>query len=365
MTKRAPTHPSVERATVRLGSARREAEAAHQFDLERRQASTTILHPNEVSGEYDAGRLLTTTLRGAHRAITHSDLRAFSANVSRLKKQFKGGITAQAVIDLSLEVDRKRANKEIRMAVPASLTGGRVHFITNAGPDSDVSRHHVHVEFLDFQAAVGASPNDPKKTGKLVANGRLTFDCDCGRHTFWYRYIATIGKYNYGRAETGFPKIRNPGLKGVACKHVLRTMHVIQRDTAVQAKLAAQVLKARAVLDGRKLKTERTKVGELKDIADAQHIKRSQTTNLKTSDDKKKAAAMRKARADMKKTAVEKEKAKVTPEPAKPGGTKSTKTTKPARPSASARQVERHARSLLQLGAITQAQFDQIMQGAK
>lgn len=356
MTKRALTSHLVERASARLGSVRREADARAQFDLERRQAASTILNPNEVSGEYDAGRLLTTTLgAGAPRALTHSDLRAFQQNVSTLKKKFKGGITAQAVIDMSLSIDRARANKEIRMAVPASVRGGRMHFITNSGPESDVSRHHVHVEFLDFQAAVGASPNDARKIGKLVANGRLTFDCDCGRHTFWYRYIATIGKYNFGRAETGFPKVRNPELKGVACKHVLRVMHVIQRDVTVHSRLASQVLAAREVLDGRKLKVDKTKVADLRKMAEAQHAKRTSSTNLKTSEAKARDAAMRKARADMKKAAVDKAKPKASV----------AATPKTAKPSASARQVERHASKLLQLGAITQAQFDQIIKGVK
>ena len=340
-----PTKPSVKdllrTATARLGSVKREAQEAAQFDLARRMAATTILNPNEVSGEYDAGRLLTTSLRGEIRQLTIDDIRAFQQNVTRLKKKFKGGITAQSVIDLSLPADRERANKQIRMAVPASIQGGKVHFITNAGPDSDVARHHVHVRFLDFDAAVGASPNDTKKLAKLVTSGRLLFDCDCGRHTFWYRYMATIGKYNEGRNETGFPKIRNPNLYGVACKHVLRTMHVVLKDAVVQAKIAQAVLNARDTLDRSQIKAERTKVAELRQMADAQSSKRTSSTNLRTSAEKKETAARAKAKRDMKKAAVD-----------------------AAKPTASMRQVERHARSLLQLGAITQAQFDQIVKAA-
>jgi hypothetical protein len=328
-------------ATARLGSTKREAAEAAAFDLARRQAATTILNPNEVSGEYDAGRLLSTSLRGELRAITIDDIRAFQQNVTRLKTKFKGGITAQGVIDLSLPSDRQRANSEIRMAVPASIRGGKVHFITNAGPHSDVARHHVQVLFLDFDAAVGASPNDPKKLGKLVAGGRLAFDCDCGRHTFWYRYMATIGKYNAGRNETGFPKIRNPNLVGVACKHVLRTMHVVLKDSAVQLKIAQAVLKARDTLDRSQIKAEKTKVAELRQMAEAQSSKRTSSTNLKSSAEKKEIAARAKAKRDMKKAATD-----------------------AAKPTAAMRQVERHARSLLELGAITQAQFDQIVKAA-
>jgi hypothetical protein len=227
------------------------------------------------------------------------------------------------------------------MAVPALIQGGKVHFVTNAGPDSDVVRHHVNVRFLDFDAAVGASPNDPKKVAKLVTGGRLTFDCDCGRHTFWYRYMATIGKYNEGRNETGFPKLKNPRLVGVACKHVLRTMHVILKDSAVQLKIAQAVLKARGTLDRGQIKAEKTKVAELREMAEAQAGKRASSTNLRTSAVKKEEAARAKAKRDMKKAAVEK-----------------------AKPTATMRQAERHARSLLQLGVITQAQFDKIVKAA-
>lgn len=332
---------AISSATTRLGSARREAADAAAFDLARRQAATTILNPNEVSGDYDAGRLLQTSLRGEIRSLTVDDIRAFQQNVQRLKAKFKGGITAQSVIDLALPVDRDRANKEIRMAVPASIQGGKVHFITNAGPNSDVSRHHVNIRFLDFDAAVGASPNEPKKLGKLVTAGRLAFDCDCGRHTFWYRYLATIGRYNTGRNETGYPKIKNPNLKGVACKHVLRTMHVVLKDSAVQLKIAQAVLRARDTLDRSQIKAEKTKVAELRQMADAQAGKRTSSTNLKSSAEKKETAARAKAKRDMKKAATD-----------------------AAKPTAAMRQVERHARSLLDLGAITQAQFDQIVKAA-
>jgi hypothetical protein len=246
----------IKRATTRLQGAKKEADARAKFDLERRKAASTILNPDEVSGVYDAGRMLMTSLNGDVRPITLSDLRAFQQNVKNFKKlhqvkkrgkpaQFVGGITAQHVIDLALFIDKKRANDEIKTSVPVAVKSDVLHFITNAGPDSDSVRHHVHVQFLDFDAALASPSIDARKTGKQIANGRLKFDCDCGRHTFWYRYMATIGEYNYNRSESGFPKIRNPNLHGVACKHVLRTMHNILRDPHVHKRLYQQLLKMR------------------------------------------------------------------------------------------------------------------------
>lgn len=226
-----------------LRGANKEAESRYLGDVARRERASNILNPNEVSGEYDAGRMLVTTLGGQLRALTHEDLHAFRANVKAVGKKYRGGITAKSVIDLSLPGDRDRANVQIRTAVPVQTREGRVHFITNAGPDSEVTRHHVHIELLNWSAAV-SSPSKTAEMAKFLASGPLKFDCDCGRHAFWFRYIATVGRYNSGRNETGYPKIRNPKLVGVACKHVLRVMQQLSAP-AVRIQLEKMILKAR------------------------------------------------------------------------------------------------------------------------
>jgi len=212
-------------------------------EAQQRAAARTILDPMDVAGEYDAARLLTTTLGGKIRAITLDDLRAFSAAANKLGKRFKGGITARGIIDASLAIDRDRANDQIRTAVVMKAQAGVLHFITNASAQSDAIRHHVHVEFPAFKA-FAASPKKPDLLAKAMLDGPLKFDCDCGRHRFWFRYIATKGGFAHGRPETGFPKIRNPKLVGVACKHVLRVMQAVQKDANVRAKVSAMLAAA-------------------------------------------------------------------------------------------------------------------------
>jgi hypothetical protein len=194
--------------------------------LENRERASGILKPGEVSGDYNSARLLQTTLGGQIRALTHDDLRSFRDTVKKLGKKFKGGITAKAVIDMSTQGDRDRANKEIHQAIPMQSIGGRVHFVTNSGPNSEVTRHHVHIEMLNYSAAV-SSPVKMPEVVKMLTTGPLKFDCDCEQHTYRYRYIATTGNFNAGRSEMGFPKLTNPKLIGVACKHVLRVMQQI------------------------------------------------------------------------------------------------------------------------------------------
>jgi hypothetical protein len=236
----------LERVLSQLRRAGPQARQRHQADTRRRETATTILHPNEVTGEYDAGRMLQTTLggTGALRALTHDDLRSFSRNVKTAGRAFKGGITAKTVIDRSDLRDRELANREIHTAVPVSHKGARIHFVTNAGPQSKDVRHHVHVELLNYANAISA-PGKVDTIAKALAGGPLRFDCDCGRHTFWYRFISTIGGFNAGRPEQGYPKIRNPNLRGIACKHVLRVMRQLTQPN-VRAVLARMIELGRA-----------------------------------------------------------------------------------------------------------------------
>lgn len=256
-----------------------EANRLRKTEAEDRARAKTILDPLDVAGEYDAKRLLVTTLGGQVRPITLDDLRQFTFLAKKLGKRFKGGITARGVIDMSLPIDRERSNAQIRTAVVVKAQAGVMHFVTNAGPDSDAIRHHVHVEWPAFKA-FASSPTQPKKLARPFLDGPLRFDCDCGRHRYWFRYIATKGGFAHGRPEVGYPKIRNPTLVGVACKHVLRVMQAIQRDANVTVKAAAMIGAAQKN-DARALTTTaaEAKAQAEKQLRESHHAKnRAETT---------------------------------------------------------------------------------------
>jgi len=213
----------------------REAKKSQEFDLQRRlEDQGNILSADDMAGLYDPKRGLFTTIDGKPRALTVDDLAAFRAAVHDIERRHgqrrgnvpspdAGGIKPKQVIDLAAPEDRQRASQQIHTVIPVSNRAGVVHIQTNAGKSSDVARHHVHVQFLGYNNAIASSAKNLDAARAMLA-GKIKFDCDCGRHTFWYRYIATIGNFNYGRPEDGFPKVRNPNLRGIACKHVIRVM---------------------------------------------------------------------------------------------------------------------------------------------
>ena len=215
---------------------------------------SVILNANDVQGEYDAYRALKTTIGGDLVNITIDHLKAFQHNIRTVKNNFKAGIRARQVIDLSRKEDVQRSNEQIRMAVPVTAakepgTGGGaiVRFMTNSGgSDPKVTRHHVLVNFIDYSKIVSSGAHgDARKSADKLRKQPLKIECTCGRWRFWFRYIATIGGFNAGRDETGFPKIRNPGLSGVACKHILRVMHEVESSPSVLAFLERLIKKAR------------------------------------------------------------------------------------------------------------------------
>lgn len=224
----------------------RAAEDAAQRRAAGADPKSVILNARDVEGEYDAHRMLVTTMGGRSRSLTHDDLAQFRHNVRIAQGRYKGGIRARQVLDLSLSEDRARAKEQIRTAVPVAAYGSRVRFMTNAGPNSDVNYHHVIVDFLSYASAASGARGDAKKSAAWMRKEPLRIECDCGRWRYWFRYIATIGKFNAGRDETGYPKIRNPNLHGVACKHILRVMAEVESSTSIQLFLARLIDRARA-----------------------------------------------------------------------------------------------------------------------
>lgn len=223
------------------------ANRAAKSEAEERNRAYGILTERAVAGgDWDSVKVLTTTLGGKMRPITPDDLATFRRNMNLARRNFKGygGIKARQVIDLAsagalayktaqpggARSDIDKAKSEIRTALPVSALGDTVRFRTSSGRNSSTPHHLVLIRFMGFReaqqqiVAAGPDPAAPRRAANWMRKERLAFDCDCERHRYFLRYVATIGGFNAGRDETGFPKIRNPDLKGVACKHVLRVM---------------------------------------------------------------------------------------------------------------------------------------------
>lgn len=220
--------------------------------------------------------LMKTTLgnevspQGLLRQLEPQDLQVLARKANALRGKYQGGIRPSMVINSALPIDRQRASDEIMWSHPTfakfdpKTKSLIITFTTDASGRHRENKHFVTVQFCEFDKVTGhwLTPENPKEQAnedlKLLKDSLIKFDCDCGRHTYWYRFIATTGDFAYvgsspiGRSETGFPKIRNPHLNGLACKHVLRTMQAILKERGTHQFIIKAILKQYKVGDSSK-----------------------------------------------------------------------------------------------------------------
>lgn len=233
----------------RVGNAVSALNAQRARELESRRQATTILQPGEIAKGLSPARMLTTTLGGQVRPITAADLVAFRKSVSELGTKARQGLTAREALDLSRVADIERAKTQVRYSLPSRLQAGKVHFVTNSGPLSKVTRHHVNVEFTQYAAAL-ARPGSPAQSAQwLCKESALRFECDCEHYRYFLRFVATAGGWVAGRAEHGMPKLTNPTLDGACCKHLARVLTDVQLSIGVRQRIAEMIEADRARID--------------------------------------------------------------------------------------------------------------------
>ena len=295
----------------RLAQDRKERVAAGLAPIDR----NIILTRAEISaGALSPGRVLMTTLNGQSRPLTVEDLDQFRGNMKRAINDFgapaNGGILPQQILNLAsgkpllylgskgmhdAKSDLDKARHEIATAMPVSALNDTIRFVTPSGVDSKRSRHVVVVKLMAWNVALGkVAQVNYKSKGKIrqiadwLRKQPVCFDCDCERHRYFFRYVATIGGFNAGRREDGYPKIRNPKLRGVACKHVLRVMTELLHSPGVLRFLVRHLQAYAEKLDdptlGRASTTLSQKEAE-------EELKKAKSHTIRTSEQQAKADA--------------------------------------------------------------------------
>ncbi|QCR38752.1 phage tail protein [Nissabacter sp. SGAir0207] len=204
--------------------------------------------------------------------FTPEDMKRFITGRMAHRTQFNSdvpGITYAQLVAQSTKIDVQRASNKvddgsgIKKAIFIRLQHNTAMVKVEASDISMDDHHLVRVRFEEWDRYVedvGDEKASLMTLSRQLAAGRVSFDCDCGRHQYWYRYMATAGNYALKPpAEYAFPKVRNPDLTGVACKHVIHTMTRFQSMTW-QRQLGQQLKKAatQVAFGDDKKKTTRT-----------------------------------------------------------------------------------------------------------
>ena len=188
--------------------------------------------------------------------FTLDDLKGFEASRGEAKKKFTNtqpGITYGQLVAHSQAIDVKRANNNVDdgSGISSASFIGLKHNIAQirvtASNRSLDSSHLVQLRFEEWEDALENVTNDRATLMRLVRKlvaGRASVNCDCGRYMYWYRYIATAGNFTIAPPkEYVFPKIKNPNLRGVACKHIIHAFTRMQ-GAGWQTRIIESLIKA-------------------------------------------------------------------------------------------------------------------------
>ncbi len=216
----------------------------------KRREATGTLTPAVMRQHLSSGAPLSLLYgrRSDGTPFTFEDLKEFAKQAKEVRKTFssaQAGVRSDQLIAASRTVDIERS-KSIRSAVLYRLfnskSGFLLKFRVSASPGSQYTSHQVVIRLDEWQELLTSTVKF-SQAAKQILNGRISFDCDCGRHQYWYRYLATIGGFAVTPpAEHSFPKIRNPKLTGACCKHVLKAI-VSMRGAAVQRMIIGEMQK--------------------------------------------------------------------------------------------------------------------------
>lgn len=199
-----------------------------QKDIDsKRKLASGILPPRTIGDAIKKNKSLSLIygFNKKGKPFTRDDLVRFQKRERAATRKFKSrtrGSPMRLLLDKSETVDIMRAKKLplIRLVQKKYDT----FTFAVASERMPGTSYKVDLKIENLQDFVRSYVDKRKLMGavnNLQNTALFSINCQCGRFQFWYRYIATVGNYALV-AETGYPKIRNPRLKGVLCKHLVR-----------------------------------------------------------------------------------------------------------------------------------------------
>lgn len=226
----------------------KEAIAERREARELREDAVGLLTPALLRRHVRAGTglVLAYGRKGHTVEFSIDDLKRFVAANERAQKNFRREVRGVPLIQLEKSSDPAdiQRSRNVRSATLYKINKNLLHFSVSGNTKA---HYQVRVRLEDWDMALHSTAM-PLVSARTVATGRISFDCSCGRHQYWYRYLTSIGGFDVNPPkEQDFPKIRNPGLKGCCCKHVLKVLRVLKSNT-IHAVLAGEIERQSATI---------------------------------------------------------------------------------------------------------------------
>lgn len=234
---------------ARLRKFHSQAEAERRENARVRRDAVGLLTPALLRSHIRSGQdlVLAYGRHGLTVTYTPADLLHFKHMIERTqagRASHIRGMAYGALWKASLPVDIQRS-KQVKNATFYRIDGDTMHFRVSG---NSKPFYRVRIRMEQWNELMKSADGSWDKSVKQAMFGRLSIDCACGRHQFWYRYLAGIGNYAVTPpAEQDYPKIRNPRLTGCCCKHVLKVLQVM-KGIGIERILAKEMAKQAATV---------------------------------------------------------------------------------------------------------------------
>lgn len=161
--------------------------------------------------------------------------------ITNYRYRYGKGISISKALRRSNKEDKQRSINELSIFYLSGTPAPMFSFIVKASgkhmfnefgvkKNHIAKKHKVNILFDTSNADYSMSPLE------LIRSLPVKYECGCGRHTYYYRFIWTIGlKSSLGLQQTQYPLIRNKPLKGVLCKHGIKVMDSLWRGKHLKA----------------------------------------------------------------------------------------------------------------------------------
>lgn len=174
--------------------------------------------------------------KGETREYSLADLNKMAAALDRADNKFQSsvkGAPASELVKRALPHDRQRA-KSISASTLYKFEGNILHFRATASGETPKAPTHyqVKIRLEEWDRKTNMEGQKYVNKAREACFGNVSIDCNCGGYLYPYRYLATIGGFAI-TPEHVFPKIKNPKLKGCCCKHILKTLMVMQGPVVI------------------------------------------------------------------------------------------------------------------------------------
>lgn len=206
---------------------RQAIEEARETAAQRKEAHG-ILKTNSFERKISKGQGIVLAYGMTGELFSPADLKRFLEVMEKRQKRFNPdpgihGVPYASLLRASRPIDKERA-KAVKNATLYQRKDNTLFFQVT-GNSKQYYRVQIRLEEWGAYLTGKTGQLHQLEAVKRIVKGRLSIECPCGRHQYWYRYLATLGQYALSPKESGFPKIRNPQLGGCCCKHVLKVLN--------------------------------------------------------------------------------------------------------------------------------------------